>query len=359
VELQDGSRLTSLDSSTRSEDAKRQRAAANDFLNLAKVHLTNELPSVEVVDYYLYRGPSKSKLERNEFEFDSALRPGEEVTEEGMRKVENPRQAYCVLALGKKQGCPATSGTKPAIASTVTTTSGTVGLSVNPEGLATKYFVEYGTTTAYGDTTTATDTVNEAGEQSETVTLSGLAPCTTYHYQAEAENEANDGIASLGGDETFTTHCEEAPEAPYLLAEFGDASPTISEEYESFWLPFHVVADNEIPTEANWSWHVEGAHSGIYSIYYYGYIENSGKKTGMLSARLLKREPFAEGEILAEVAPTELAPGDRTLIDISIEPYLSHVTGEQIVLDVFTAKLERISYGGESLGGTIAVKEIG
>jgi alpha-tubulin suppressor-like RCC1 family protein len=32
-----------------------------------------------------------------------------------------------------------------------------------------------------------------------------LEPCTTYHYQAEAENEANEGTPSMGGDQTFTT----------------------------------------------------------------------------------------------------------------------------------------------------------
>jgi hypothetical protein len=65
--------------------------------------------------------------------------------------------------------------------------------------------IEYGTTTSYGHTTTTLPVVNTTGGQSETVALSGLEACTTYHYQAEAQNEANEDVPSLGGDQTFTT----------------------------------------------------------------------------------------------------------------------------------------------------------
>ncbi len=86
-----------------------------------------------------------------------------------------------------------------------TTTSDEVQLTVDPRELATSYQVEYGTTTAYGQTTTPATVVNTEGEQSETVSITGLEPCTTYHYQAEAESEANEGEASVGGDQTFKT----------------------------------------------------------------------------------------------------------------------------------------------------------
>jgi hypothetical protein len=67
--------------------------------------------------------------------------------------------------------------------------------------------VEYGTSKAYGNVTTTATVANESGEQSEIATLSGLEACTTYHYQAEAENKANEEEKSpgLGGDETFQT----------------------------------------------------------------------------------------------------------------------------------------------------------
>ena len=176
-----------------------QRLAAQDFLRLGR-------PSehIEWAYYYLYHGPTAARILENKYEFDSALLPGEGVTEEDRHPAENPRQAYCVLALGL-EGCPATSKTQAAIASTITPSAGTISLDVNPEGLATKYMIQYGTTEAYGKTTTATAVANENGEQSETVTLSGLEECTTYHYQAEAENAGNEGKPGLGGDKTFQT----------------------------------------------------------------------------------------------------------------------------------------------------------
>ncbi|HEY3760060.1 MAG TPA: hypothetical protein VGL37_09875 [Solirubrobacteraceae bacterium] len=81
----------------------------------------------------------------------------------------------------------------------------TATLTLDPAGLPASYFVEYGTTTAYGHTTSPAAVADDTGAQSESVDLSGLEPCTTYHYQAEVENEANEGTPSLGGDKTFRT----------------------------------------------------------------------------------------------------------------------------------------------------------
>ncbi len=183
-----------------------QRLAAKDFLRLNR-----PAEHIEWAYYYLYHGPSATVIHAKPHAFDSALLQGEGVTEEDGHPAENPRQAYCVLVLGL-EGCPAASTTRAAVVSTITSSSGTVSLAVNPEGLATKYLVEYGTTEAYGKTTTATTVANENGEQGETANLSGLEPCTTYHYQAEAENEVNEkeGKPGLGGDEIFKTDCAAA-----------------------------------------------------------------------------------------------------------------------------------------------------
>jgi len=209
VMLQNGGTATKLDDSSQAEDATRQRDAAKDFLKLGDVHLAKEVSRVELVDYYLYKGPSAEVLAQpgHEHEFDSALLPGEGVTEEQGHPAESPRQAYCVLALGL-EGCPAVAKTKGAVTSTITSSSGTVALAVNPEGLTTKYLVKYGTSEAYGKATTAATVANENGEQSETAALSGLEPCTTYHYQAEAENKVNEEERQpgLGGDKAFITN---------------------------------------------------------------------------------------------------------------------------------------------------------
>jgi alpha-tubulin suppressor-like RCC1 family protein len=208
VALQNGEEPTQLAGNTEGENIQRQIAAAKDFLNLGSMHLAKEQSRVEVVDYYLYKGPSAGEFATNPHAFDSALLPGPGVTKEEELPAENPRPAYCVLALGL-DGCPAKAVTQSEVKGSVTLQAGTVSLAINPDGLATKYLVEYGTTEAYGKTTTTTTLANPIGTQGVTTTFSGLTPCTTYHYQAEAENKVNEEEKKpgLGGDKTFKTLC--------------------------------------------------------------------------------------------------------------------------------------------------------
>ncbi len=187
---------------------QRQREAAIDFSQLAK----DAKRYVELVDYYEYRGPSAAEIarekEHNKVAFDSGLLYGE-----GVKGHENApydwRPAYCVLVLALKgNSCPPRAESRAAVAASVKAHSGTVTLTVDPQGAPAKYWVQYGTSTEYGHTTTTTPVANPEGKQSEAVALSGLEECTTYHYQAEAENEASEGTPSLGGDQTFRTRCK-------------------------------------------------------------------------------------------------------------------------------------------------------
>jgi CSLREA domain-containing protein len=74
---------------------------------------------------------------------------------------------------------------------------------IDRQGLATGYEIEYGTTTAYG--ATLPDTVPfgpGAGAQPVSVQLGGLEPATTYHYRVVATSA---GGTVEGPDRTFTT----------------------------------------------------------------------------------------------------------------------------------------------------------
>jgi hypothetical protein len=212
VELQDNDKWTSLVGRP-----KLQREAAEDFLRIGSAR-----PRIDREYYYLYVGPTKAAIEKHKpkHQFDSALLPGEELTKEDGHNTEDPRPAYCVLALGTK-GCRAKAATLSLVSGTIDTTAGQALLTVDPGGLASTFWVEYGTTTAYGHSTPAVSPASEEGLQSESASIEGLEPCTTYHYQAKAENEANEGIASLGGDRTFTTRCE----VGIFLAREGTGSP--------------------------------------------------------------------------------------------------------------------------------------
>jgi hypothetical protein len=84
---------------------------------------------------------------------------------------------------------------------------------VNPEGLNTSFYFEYGTTAAYGTKAPASlDGVAGNGQVPVSVArpVSGLEPDTTYHYRLVAVNSAG---TAQGEDKIFTT------EAPPALGE--------------------------------------------------------------------------------------------------------------------------------------------
>jgi hypothetical protein len=73
---------------------------------------------------------------------------------------------------------------------------------VNPLGIATTYYAEYGETEAYGSATLAAP-AGEANEQTPVqAEANNLAPNTTYHYRLVGENQNGTGV---GTDHTFTT----------------------------------------------------------------------------------------------------------------------------------------------------------
>lgn len=104
------------------------------------------------------------------------------------------------------------SGTaKPVISgeaeSDITDTSATVSATVTPGGSATSVSIEYGTTTAYGDSVDATESPLTAGTSGASVSfaLAELTPSTTYHYRIVAANALG---TTNGTDQTFETLAE-------------------------------------------------------------------------------------------------------------------------------------------------------
>ena len=79
--------------------------------------------------------------------------------------------------------------------------SATLNGSVDPHGLTTTVYFEYGTTTGYGQTT-PNQTRNGNTYQNVIANISGLAPNTTYHFRIVAMNSAG---PVHGIDRTFTT----------------------------------------------------------------------------------------------------------------------------------------------------------
>jgi hypothetical protein len=86
-------------------------------------------------------------------------------------------------------------------ATNVTTSSATLNGSLDPHGLTTTVYFQYGTTTSYGHTTAMQ---SQAGNTYRNIAsnISGLTTHTTYHFRIVATNS---GGTRMGSDRTFTT----------------------------------------------------------------------------------------------------------------------------------------------------------
>lgn len=85
---------------------------------------------------------------------------------------------------------------------TLTSSGATVSGIVNPNGAATSYWFQYGTTTSYGGQTSSASAGSGLAGVAVEAQLTGLSPATTYHYRLVAQNP---GGTSFGGDREFTT----------------------------------------------------------------------------------------------------------------------------------------------------------
>jgi hypothetical protein len=86
--------------------------------------------------------------------------------------------------------------------SAVGPTTATVVGSVNPNGTATTWYVEYGTTTGYGSKTSSASAGSGTTGVALTASLASLKPGTSYHYRFVAVSTAGTGH---GADGIFTT----------------------------------------------------------------------------------------------------------------------------------------------------------
>jgi hypothetical protein len=108
--------------------------------------------------------------------------------------------AALVLFGGVARAAAPTATTGPATA--IGATTATVTGSVVPGGLATTWYVEYGTTTAYGSQTAKGSAGSGTASVNVTANLTGLSPGATYHYRVVATNTSG---TAHGSDAVFTT----------------------------------------------------------------------------------------------------------------------------------------------------------
>ena len=95
-----------------------------------------------------------------------------------------------------------------AAASAITTAGATLNGSVNPNGLATTYYFQYGTTTTYGSQTASTSAGSGTAAVNVNAAITGLTAGTLYHFRLVATNSAG---TTNGADLTFTTSAPQNP----------------------------------------------------------------------------------------------------------------------------------------------------
>ena len=92
----------------------------------------------------------------------------------------------------------ATTGAATEVGASAATANGTV----DPNGLETSWYVEYGTTTSYGSRSGSKSVGAGTAAVAVSAQLAGLSPGATYHYRVVATSEAG---TSRGADVTFVT----------------------------------------------------------------------------------------------------------------------------------------------------------
>jgi plastocyanin len=101
----------------------------------------------------------------------------------------------------------ATTDAATAVGETEATLQGAVG----PNGEATTYFFEWGTTSQYGQLTSELPAGEDQTVHSELAQLTGLTAGTAYHYRIVAKNSLG---TTPGEDRTFTTASQPPPPPP-------------------------------------------------------------------------------------------------------------------------------------------------
>ena len=114
------------------------------------------------------------------------------------RGVTRPRVSGCDSGAFEYALTEATTGDAAGVSDTGATLNGQIA----PNGHATSYHFEYGTTEDYGRSTASQDAGNGVSGVPVSAGVGGLAPATTYHYRVVASNA---GGTVAGEDRRFTT----------------------------------------------------------------------------------------------------------------------------------------------------------
>jgi hypothetical protein len=176
-------------------------------------------------------------------------------------------------------------------ATAVGQTTASLNGSVNPEGLATSYYFEYGLTTSYG--TKVPTIAKEVGAGTSAVVVSqaltGLTSATTYHFRAVATSVA---AMTMGTDMTFTTGASTvstALGAMHLTDPFNGTSNSVS-NFSANWTALGWAASTPPKGEVRTNgWGPSEAYPAINGAFYGPTVTDVG--TGVADVATLASGP--------------------------------------------------------------------
>lgn len=131
-------------------------------------------------------------------------------------------------------------------ATSATLNATTLGATVNPRGLSTGVFFQYGTSETFGQNSATQSAGSGSSNTTVSASLSGLVPATTYYYRAVAQNSAG---VSYGATRSFLT-ISNSTALQSLILSTGSLSPTFSTATRNYTVsvPFETTS-----LTANWT----------------------------------------------------------------------------------------------------------
>jgi hypothetical protein len=145
----------------------------------------------------------------------------------------------------------------------------TVNATVNPNGLATTYYFQYGLTAAYGLTTGTQSAGSSTSEVPVSAAITGLTPSTTYYYQLVAASSSG---TTYGANQTFTTTQALNPAAFNMQIAGSGSGMRVSIQSVAGY-SYQLQRAGSLSGTANWQ-NIGGAQAGVNGAL--TFVDNSG-----------------------------------------------------------------------------------
>lgn len=187
-----------------------------------------------------------------------------------------------------QQTAPPTAATKPVYG--LQDAAATLSGSIDPGGLRSRYYFEFGTTTSYGQKVPATEASVAGGHEAQTVNVpvTGLTPSTTYHYRLVATNING---TTIGNDESFRTEGFgfRRLDAMAVTEPFDGTSGSLA-GFAANWSPLGWASGTTPKGEdTSGGWRPVDAYSTVNGVYYNSTLTDTG--SGLAVAATMSQNP--------------------------------------------------------------------